>query len=245
MNLRKTRVVCVLDRSGSMEETKENTINAFNKFTDELKKGEGECYLKLVMFDHDYFYIFDKPIHGVSHLTAEKYTTRGNTALLDAQGRTIEELGRELRDTPENDRPGNVILVTQTDGYENASRNYTMGKIAEMVEHQQKIYNWKFIYLGANQDAIKAAAGMGISVQYAMNNNVNDPSAMAYSYAATAQNINTLRSAGSRGIISPLQSYTHEDRTRSMGGTTMESTLAVGTNLEPTKPKAEAEPAKK
>jgi hypothetical protein len=202
-----------------MEETKENTINAFNKFTDELKKGEGECYLKLCQFDHEYFYIFDKPIHAVSHLTADKYTTRGNTALLDAQGRTIEELGKELRDTPENDRPGNVILVTQTDGYENASRHYTMGKIAEMIEHQRTKYNWQFVYLGANQDAIKAAAGLGIPAQYAMNNNVGDPGAMSYSYTATAQNINSVRSAGVCGQSANLASYTHDDRTRSMGQT--------------------------
>lgn len=228
MNLKKTRVVCILDRSGSMEETKENTIRAFNVFVEELKKGEGECYLKLVQFDHDYFYTLDKPIQAVSPLTAEKYTTRGNTALLDAQGRTIEELGRELRDTPEADRPGNVILVTQTDGYENASRNYTMGQIAEMITHQRNVYNWQFVYLGANQDAIKAAVGMGISGMLAMNNNVSDPNAMAYSYAATAQNINSTRSAGVRGQSRGLQAYTHVDRVNSMS-----STGKVSTQPEP------------
>lgn len=217
MNLQKTRVVCILDRSGSMLATKENTVAAFNKFIDELKKGEGECDLRLVQFDNHYYYTFDKPIHAVSHLTYEKYTPDGGTALLDAQARTIEELGKELRDTPEADRPGNVILVTQTDGYENASRVYTVAAVSEMIEHQRTKYNWQFVYLGANQDAIKAAAGMGIPVAYAMNNNIADPGAMSYSYAATAQNINAVRSAGARGIISPLQSYTHADRVNSMG----------------------------
>ena len=84
------------------------------------------------------------------------------TALLDAQGRTIVELGQELNHLPASERPGKVIVMTMTDGMENASQLYTDVQVAAMVEHQREVYKWQFLYLGANQDAIRVAAGIGI-----------------------------------------------------------------------------------
>ncbi len=55
---------------------------------------------------------------------------RGSTALLDAQGRTIVELGRELAALPETERPSKVIVVTLTDGLENASKEYNLDRSA-------------------------------------------------------------------------------------------------------------------
>ena len=45
-----------------------------------------------------------------------------------------------------------------TDGMENASREYTVDKIKKMVQHQKEKYDWEFMFLGANIDAVSTAA---------------------------------------------------------------------------------------
>ena len=84
------------------------------------------------------------------------------TALLDAIGRTIDDLGKRLAALPEEQRPGQVIVAIFTDGLENASQNYTGEKINKMIRHQREVYGWEFLFLAANQDAIATAARMGI-----------------------------------------------------------------------------------
>jgi hypothetical protein len=62
----------------------------------------------------------------------------------------------------EGDRPEKVIFVILTDGYENASREFTRDKVFQMIKEQTDTYDWKFVYLGANQDAIKTGGDLGI-----------------------------------------------------------------------------------
>ena len=104
-------------------------------------------------------------------LTQNTFVPRGSTALFDAQGRTIVELGRELAALPEHERPSKVIVVTLTDGLENASKQYNLQQIGEMIKEQRDKYSWDFVFLGANQDAVATAAAMSIPL----------PSAMSYS----------------------------------------------------------------
>jgi hypothetical protein len=83
--------------------------------------------------------------------------------LLDAIGRTIDEVGKRLAATPESDRPGKVIFAILTDGEENSSRRFTKHQVFDMIRHQQEKYAWEFIFLAANQEAIATAAGIGIA----------------------------------------------------------------------------------
>jgi hypothetical protein len=166
-----TRIAIVLDRSGSMESCKESTVTGFNEFIRNQKKIPGEATVKLVQFDDQYETVFDKPLKDCPELTQNTFIPRGSTALLDAQGRTIVELGQELAALPESERPSKVIVVTLTDGMENASQQYNVSQIGEMVREQRDKYNWDFVFLGANQDAIATAAAMSIPL----------PSAMSYS----------------------------------------------------------------
>src|SRR5690606_12079144 len=102
----------------------------------------------------------NKPLKEVDVLSIEP---RGMTALLDAVGITIVKLGESLSAIPEQDRPARVIFVVVTDGLENSSREYTKDKVKEMVKHQDEVYNWTFIFLGANQDAVFSGGEWGIS----------------------------------------------------------------------------------
>ena len=38
-----------------------------------------------------------------------------------------------------------------------------------MIKHQREAYNWQFLFLAANQDAIATAAAMGIDRDFAAN----------------------------------------------------------------------------
>ncbi len=55
-----------------------------------------------------------------------------------------------------------------TDGVENASREYSADQIKKMIQHQKEKYNWKFMFLGANIDAVSTAKRFGISEAYAV-----------------------------------------------------------------------------
>jgi acyl-CoA synthetase (AMP-forming)/AMP-acid ligase II len=163
MDLNLTDIVVVLDRSGSMASVVDDTIGGFNSFVDRQKKGEGFARLTLVEFDHEYHVVYERrDIHEVSPLDRRSYVPRGNTALLDAIGRTIIAVRGAIAVDRPSERPGQVVFVIITDGMENASREFTRSQILEMIRAHQEEEEWEFLFFGANQDAIGEAASMGI-----------------------------------------------------------------------------------
>lgn len=164
-----TDITLVLDRSGSMGSVKAATIEAFNGFLQSQRGGAGSARLTLVQFDDQYELLYTaRLLQAAPLLTDQSYQPRGSTALLDAMGRTIVATGDRLKVLPEQERPGTVMFVTLTDGFENASREYTLPRINEMIAHQRDRYSWQFVFLGANQDAIATAAKMGIGAAQAL-----------------------------------------------------------------------------
>lgn len=151
MNTNLTHIAFILDRSGSMDSMAKEAIGGFNSFLKEQQSEEGAARLSLVLFDHEYTPVVEnRPIAEVEPLDEKSYQPRGMTALLDAMGRTIDSLGQQLADTPEEERPGTVIVVTLTDGLENSSHDYSYDKLGEIIEHQKKAYKWEFLFLGSN-----------------------------------------------------------------------------------------------
>jgi len=156
-------IVCILDKSGSMSSVKDDAIGGFNTFLEEQKKLPGKANMSLILFNHEYEEIFSgKDIQKVLSLENKNYIPFGTTALLDAVGRTIDDVGRRLSNTNEKERPEKVIVVIMTDGQENASKDYKRDKISEMVKHQQEKYRWEFIFLAANIDAFSEANSLSI-----------------------------------------------------------------------------------
>src|SRR5215213_866596 len=182
----KTDITIILDRSGSMESVKQDTIGGFNNFLGEQQKVEGEASLSLVQFDDQYEVVYeDKDIVSADRLTEATFQPRGSTALFDAVGRTINSLGRRLAALAEEMRPDKVLLVIMTDGFENASQEFTAAKISEMINHQRSVYNWEFMFIGANQDAVLSAREIGIQASAALTYAANSEGiGIAYSLAA-------------------------------------------------------------
>lgn len=192
-----TEIAYVLDRSGSMQTLASDAIGGFNSFISEQKQVEGRANFTLVLFDHDYQVIHKNvDIQQVPELDARTYVPRGQTAMLDAVGRTIHELGAHLAAQHESERPGKVIIAIFTDGLENASKSYNHEQLAAMIKHQQEKYSWEFIFLAANQDAIASAAKIAIPATAAFNF-VASPTGVRQSQEMLNQRITERRKATS------------------------------------------------
>jgi uncharacterized protein YegL len=131
-------------------------------------KANPSTRISLVQFDgaNPYEPVYTaRPITDVPEFKLEP---RGTTPLLDALCRTIDETGRRLAQMTEGDRPNKVLFIVITDGEENASHGYTKADVRTRIAHQQDKYNWQFVYLGANHDAIATAKDYGMPVQAAI-----------------------------------------------------------------------------
>lgn len=181
-----TYIAVLLDRSGSMESVKDDTIGGFNQFISEQKLAGDNALLTLVQFDTVSVDVVHESmrIKNVPALTPETYQPRGGTPLLDALGETIHSTGRALEAIPESNRPDKVVFVVITDGQENSSHEHTKTSIKQLIEHQSSKYNWQFVYLGANQDAFDEAGSMGIPMAAAANY-VGAATADAFAVAST------------------------------------------------------------
>lgn len=169
MNTNVTEIIFLLDRSGSMAGLESDTIGGFNALVEKQCQLEGETILTTVLFDDKFEILWNGVDANTIKLTNKEYYVRGTTALLDAVGKTILGVGHRLAWTSEVQRPSKVIFVITTDGMENASREFSYGKVKELIRHQQEKYGWEFIFMGANIDVAKEADRMGIKVEQAYN----------------------------------------------------------------------------
>ena len=194
-----TDINIIQDKSGSMWPLRNETIGGFNTFIEDQRKTPGCCTITLTQFNTE-FRIVHKgvDVSSVPPLTPETYSPGGMTALLDAIAKTIQETGARLEAMPEADRPARVIVVVTTDGEENSSREFSgtdgRSKVMAMIKEQTERYNWQFIFLGANQDAIQAGGSVGVRSANAMSAGVTGQ-AIKSSYAAVSGNIANYRCA--------------------------------------------------
>ena len=151
-----TEIVVILDRSGSMENIRDDMVGGLKQFVADQKKVKGKANFTLVQFDTEYEVVYDgvdiQDVNGID------LVPRGWTALLDAIGRTIESTQKRIAKTPKR----KVIFVIITDGLENSSQKFSKSEIVESIGHTSEKHDWKFIYLGANQDAIQEGTSLGI-----------------------------------------------------------------------------------
>lgn len=212
-----TEIIFILDRSGSMQSIKPAIISGFNEFLQGQQMTPGEASISLYQFDKVYSDLKTdrmiepvyeaKPLNDAPKLTNETFLPRGRTPLYDAIGSIIESVGTRLNTTPEDQKPSKVLIVTLTDGEENASTVYSQAKVKEMIIHQHDAYKWEFMFIGANQDAVLNAVDLGISRD------------MAITFAAMPENVlSTYKSVGNLvtryrgGAIGQSLCFTPSDR---------------------------------
>ena len=76
---------------------------------------------------------------------------------------------------------------------ENASCEYTVEKIKKMIRVQKEKYDWQFIFLGANIDAVTTAAKFGIEEDFAVDYHA-DEIGTQLNYEAVSEAVSNLRS---------------------------------------------------
>lgn len=205
MNKDLTQIAVILDRSGSMSSIRQQTIDNFNEFINEQKRQPGKARLRLVQFDDEYEFLFDRPLEAVEPLNQTTFVPRGSTALNDAIGRTCDQLGTDLASMSDSNRPGKVVVLILTDGEENASKEYTQSRVRDIIGHQRDKYSWAFIFMGAHEHAILQAQQLNIPAQNALYTRTS----AASSLSATNTMSNTVSMYRSTGN---LQAFNQADR---------------------------------
>jgi uncharacterized protein YegL len=151
-------VLFLIDASGSMAARAADVRGGFNSYVEQLRLDPrgGPYELTAVTFDTKATTLFaNVALDAVPALTEKNYRTGGMTALMDAVGTGLAELGRgQTRDR--------YVVIIMTDGEENSSGRYSSAQVRQMIESRTADGNWTFVYLGADQDAWAAAAKMGV-----------------------------------------------------------------------------------
>ena len=146
-------LVFLLDRSGSMRGLESDTIDGYNSLLESQKNNNVK--VTTILFDHQYEILTNRiDIKEAKKLDDQTYFVRGCTALLDAIGKTIEELDKQ--------NPKKVLFVITTDGEENASQKYNKNQIRELIKGHN---NWEFMYIGADIDSYKEGSLIGIQTK--------------------------------------------------------------------------------
>lgn len=203
-----THVTVILDRTGSMQSIRDDTIGGFNTFLSQQKETAGRATMTLVQFDSQepYEVIHDfVPLAEVPELTRESFVPRASTPLLDAIGRGINDLEARLAGMDEMARPQQVVLVIITDGQENASREFSKGDIEKMIGEKQAA-NWQFVFLSADLAAIGEALAAGFRPASAMMFDKTSGGTRA-AFHSVSQRLSEYRAGGKASI-----DFTDEDR---------------------------------
>jgi Mg-chelatase subunit ChlD len=159
-----THITIILDRTGSMESIRDETIGGFNGFLREQRDAPDRATLTLVQFDsqnsYEVIYTFT-PIAEVAMLDRQTYVPRAATPLFDAVGQGINNLAQQLGKFTKENKPAKVVFVIVTDGKENASCEFRREQIEKMIDEKQEQENWQFVFLSADLAAIREAESVG------------------------------------------------------------------------------------
>lgn len=162
----------IVDESGSMTSIYQTALDGMNETLQSIRDTfrqypEQKQEVTLVTFDDNHYNeIFrSTPVEKTRDLTKKDYRPCGCTPLFDAVGRAVTTLSKEVKE-------GEGVLVTIiTDGMENASCEYTLQDIKNLIE-QFTEKGWLFTYIGANQDAM--TVGKTMSINATLNFDAND-----------------------------------------------------------------------
>ena len=153
----RSRIIMVVDETGSMSRHKPVTISSYNEWLDSNRtKEEDEDHFpkfSLIKFNTvTKLQEFDS-VETAPRLLESDYNPSNMTALYDALGETM------INYESESDN----IMVILTDGEENSSRKWTQKMIQEKIKFFTEEKGWIFHYLGANQDAWAVGSSIGIT----------------------------------------------------------------------------------
>ncbi len=206
-----THITIILDRSGSMDSIRSDVIGGFNAFLAAQMKEKGKATLTLVQFDtqepYEVIHMF-KPIETVPELDEATYVPRAATPLLDALGRAINDLEKNIYEMKKAKRPDKVVMVVITDGQENSSEEFRKDQIIKMINKRQEKDNWQFVFLSADLDAIQDAGEYGFHHGSTMAFDKNS-AGVAETFLSLSGRVTAFRTSHAMDV-----SFTDEDRSK-------------------------------
>ena len=163
----------ILDESGSMMDIRDAVMSGFNEIMETIKGAAVQFPNQI----HDIsFFSFNglgiKKIHfmesvdRLDRLNEQAYRPNASTPLYDAMGLALLKLKYAL--SPQETHKVSVTIFT--DGYENASKEFNVVNIKNIVADLTKS-GWVFQYIGTDHDVSKVAEELNIkrSVSFAKN----------------------------------------------------------------------------
>lgn len=152
----------ILDESGSMEMIAKQAVSGLNETFQTISNAQKEHqeqqhFISFVTFNSARIrnVMNRQRVDSDKELKWTDYKPDDCTPLFDAMGRSLNELKNNVSDE-------DVVLVTIiTDGYENASREYSGHEIKKLVAELRR-RGWVFAYIGTNQDVDAVADDLGI-----------------------------------------------------------------------------------
>ena len=152
----------ILDESGSMSTIEKQAISGLNETFQTIRNAQKEHleqqhFISFVTFNSARIrsVMNRQKVESDKNLKWTDYKPNECTPLFDAMGQSLNELKNHVS-------AEDVVLVTIiTDGYENASIEYSGHDIKRLVS-ELKEKGWVFAYIGTNQDVDAVADDMGI-----------------------------------------------------------------------------------
>lgn len=174
-----THIAVLVDRSYSMGSIRQEMIGGLGAFFESQIEVPGDCLVDYAQFDTFYEKVYEDVPISKAYVVLEP---RGSTALLDSMGKLIKETKSKIKEKPKNLRPDQVLVIVVTDGQENASHKFKRDDIKAMVKDRES-KGWKFVFIGANMDAVAEASLLGISRDSALTFNTSSDGILATSSA--------------------------------------------------------------
>lgn len=198
----RTLVTLLLDRSGSMQSLKDDTIGAINAYLGTLRDCEDDIRFSLVMFDTgpgggmelQKLHV-GVPVSQIADLTSADFMPRGGTPLIDAACSTIRAVGESLSGDDGNTR---VVMAIQTDGQENSSVENNWNDLKALIAEKEGM-GWEFTFMGCGIDAYDQGRRMGIAQAKTVSYG-KDAAQTHAAFAATALNTRAFASGAAASL---------------------------------------------
>ena len=187
----RTLVTLLLDRSGSMQSVKADTVGAINAYRSRLKESGGNIRYSQVHFDSDTNgmelekVIVAQPVAELGEMALEEFQPRGLTPLIDAACTTIRAVATSLKEAGKTEGT-KVVIAIQTDGDENTSRENSWSDLKALIA-EKEAEGWEFVFMGAGIDAYAQGQRMGIRASNTLSYGT-DKEATEAAFAETAAN---------------------------------------------------------
>ena len=152
--------IVTLDETGSMSGQERRVVTSLNEYVNQLPK---KTLLTVFKFDSErWTEFFHGSVEKWKPMKEKDYRPGAMTPLYDAIGKSISHAESVASNGDK------VMVMIDTDGYENASREYTHESCLARVSRKKKA-GWEFLFMSAGVDEKRAdtlgAAGRSLGMR--------------------------------------------------------------------------------